>query len=203
VTRWGVALGGVLSVVVGVGAVMAQNAVAPAPIAPIPPGPAAPTPAPSASAPAAPSAAPQAPAAPDAANSEDDAAANAVAKPPPPKLPPPPPQPVRTPGAVLRVLDKVTAETLAFEAPIGRRVRYKSLVFVVKTCVTRGLEEAQPRPSAYLVITSDAGARRGTGEGAREVFHGWMFANDPSVNAMHHPVFDAWLVSCSTATPPG
>ncbi len=112
-----------------------------------------------------------------------------------------PPVPARAQAAVLRVLDKVSAETMAFAAPIGARVRYKSLVFEVKTCVTRGGDDPQPRPSAYLLITSDAGAASGGVVGPRQVFKGWMFANAPGLNALRHPVYDAWLVSCSAATP--
>lgn len=121
---------------------------------------------------------------------------------PKPKAPPPgPPLPVRAPAAVLRVLDKVTAETLEFEAPIGRRVRYKSLVFEVRACVTRGPDDPQPQPSVYVVITSDAGAAANSALGSRQVFKGWMFANAPAVNAMKHPVYDAWLVACNAASP--
>jgi hypothetical protein len=136
----------------------------------------------------------------NAADDRDDTPVNTVeAKPP---LPPPgPPTPTRAPSAVLRVLDKVTAETMAFEAPIGQRVRYKSLVFEVKACETRGIDDPQPQPSAYLLITSDAGVSAGDVVGARQVFKGWMFANAPSVHALKHPVYDAWLVNCSAATP--
>ena len=139
--------------------------------------------------------------APDNAD-EDDAdttpSNTAQAKPTPP---PGPPTPTRAPSAVLRVLDKVTAETMAFEAPIGQRVRYKSLVFEVKACETRGIGDPQPQPSAYLLITSDAGVSAGDVVGPRQVFKGWIFANAPSVHALKHPVYDAWLVNCSAATP--
>lgn len=108
---------------------------------------------------------------------------------------------MHAPGAVLRVLDKVTAETLAFEAPIDKRVRYKNLVFEVKVCETRDPGSAQPRPSAYVVITSDAGVATGAAVAPRQVFRGWMFANAPSLHALKHPVYDAWLVSCSAVTP--
>ncbi|MDB5483686.1 MAG: hypothetical protein JWO83_4739 [Caulobacteraceae bacterium] len=121
---------------------------------------------------------------------------------PKPKTPPPgPPLPARAPAAVLRVLDKVTAETMAFEAPVGRRVRYKSLVFEVKACVTRGPADPQPQPSVYLVITSDAGVATGAALAPRQVFKGWMFANAPGVSALRHPVYDAWLVACNAAAP--
>lgn len=143
-----------------------------------------------------------------------DAIDQTSAKPPPPRptakpkpqiIPPPPgpPRPVRGPTAVLQVLDKVTAETLRFEAPVGRRVRYKTLIFTVKVCETRGLEESQPRPSAYVLIESQAGAaRRGEAAALKQVFKGWMFANAPGLHALEHPIYDAWLIACSAAAPP-
>ncbi len=138
----------------------------------------------------------------------DASTANALAgdgaddrRPPPPAGPVAPPTPAHGASAVLRVLDKVTAETMLFEAPIGRRVRYKSLVLEVKVCVVRGGGEARPEPSAYLTVTSDAGASSGAALGPRQVFKGWMFATGPGLNALRHPVYDAWLVSCSAAAP--
>jgi len=119
-----------------------------------------------------------------------------AAKPPPP----PPTGPVRSPSAILRVLDKVTAETLRFEAPVGRRVRYKSLIFMVKACETRGVRDPLPRPSAYLVIDSQPPAPPGyAAPEAREVYRGWMFADSPGLHPFEHPVYDAWLESCSGA----
>ncbi len=119
----------------------------------------------------------------------------------PTALPPEPPLPARAPAAVLRVLDKVTAETMAFEAPVGKRVRYKSLVFEVKACVTRAATDPEPQPSVYLLITSDAGVASGAAFAPRQVFKGWMFANAPGVHALQHPVYDAWLVACNAVAP--
>lgn len=116
--------------------------------------------------------------------------------------PPPPPALVRSPVAVLQVLDKVTAETLKFAAPIGRRVRYKTLLVEVKACETRGLADPQPKPSAYLIVTSQVGAP-GVAAFGDQVFKGWMFANAPGVHALEHPIYDLWLVSCSAAAPTG
>lgn len=125
--------------------------------------------------------------------------AEEAAKPPPPPLPL---GPVRSPGAILRVLDKVTAETLRFEAPVGRRVRYKSLIFMAKACETRGVGDPLPRPSAYLVIDSQPPAPPGyAAPQAREVYRGWMFADSPGLHPFEHPVYDAWLESCSSANP--
>ncbi|HEY1928214.1 MAG TPA: DUF2155 domain-containing protein [Caulobacteraceae bacterium] len=122
---------------------------------------------------------------------------------PKPKIvtPPGPPRPDRGPTAILRVLDKVTAETLRFEAPIGRRVRYKSLVFQVRACQTWAPQSADPRPSAYVIIDADIGAAGGV-VGSRQIYKGWMFAKAPDVHALQHPVYDAWLESCEgTAAP--
>lgn len=124
-------------------------------------------------------------------------------RPAPPAVPAGPPSPVRSPTAVLRVLDKVTAETLRFEAPVGRRVRYKSLVFMVKACETRGLRDPQPRPSAYLVIDFEPPAPPGRPvPEAEEIYRGWMFALAPGLHPFEHPVYDAWLESCTSDTPP-
>jgi len=123
-------------------------------------------------------------------------------EPPKPEIPPGPPPPVRSPTAILRVLDKVTAETLRFEAPVGRRVRYKTLIFTVKTCETRGPAAALPRPSAYLVIDSEPLAPPGAAaRPSREIYRGWMFADSPDLHPFEHPVYDAWLESCTSSAP--
>ena len=114
---------------------------------------------------------------------------------------PPPPPPVRSPSAVVQVLDKVTAETIRFAVPIGRPVRYKTLVFTAKACETRGLNDPLPQPSVYLIVESDSGAGRSSGAQPKQIFRGWMFANSPGVHAMEHPTDDAWLIACSTAAP--
>jgi hypothetical protein len=126
------------------------------------------------------------------------------AAPPKPEIPPGPIPPVRSPTAVLRVLDKVTAETMRFEAPVGRRVRFKSLVFTVKTCETRGASDPLPRPSAYVVIDSEPQALPGQpAPPSRELYRGWMFADSPGLHPFEHPIYDAWLESCTSDTVSG
>ena len=139
-----------------------------------------------------------------AAPPEPQPATNAATPPAPPPAkptpPPGPPRPVRAPTAVLQVLDKITAETLAFEAPVGRPIRYKTLIFTVKVCETRGLDDPQPRPSAFVVIDSQAVAVPGHAPPPpKQVFSGWMFANGPALHPLQHPIYDAWLISCSAA----
>ncbi len=126
---------------------------------------------------------------------------DAVKEPPKHEVPVGPVLPERSPIAVLRVLDKVTAETMRFAAPVGRRVRYKSLVFEVRACETRGVGSADPRPSAYLIIDSDLGRGSDGAPRSEEVFRGWMFAKAPTVHALQHPIYDAWLESCIAVAP--
>jgi hypothetical protein len=109
---------------------------------------------------------------------------------------------VRSPVAIVQALDKVTAETLRFAAPVGRRVRYKSLIFTVKACETAGADDPQPRASAYVVIESQPPILPGRPvPEAKQVFKGWMFATAPGLHPFEHPVYDAWLIACSATAP--
>ena len=114
-----------------------------------------------------------------------------------------PAPPVRSPAAVLQALDKVTAETMRFAAPVGQPVRYKNLVFVVKACESTGLGGPSPQESAYVVIDVAPLPSEGIAPPPpRRVFKGWMFANSPGLNPFQHPTYDAWLITCMAAAPP-
>lgn len=108
----------------------------------------------------------------------------------------------RASAAILQALDKVTAETIRFEAPVGQPVRYKGLVFTVRACETAAPDELAPEAAAYVVIDSEPRAQPGrVRRPSRQVFRGWMYATSPSVNPLEHPVYDAWLIACKTAAP--
>jgi hypothetical protein len=124
-----------------------------------------------------------------------------------------PPAEVKPPGvpvrrtrydvAVIEALDKVTAESLRFEAAVGRPVRYKSLVFTVKACERSAPEEAVEDSVAYLTVDSQPRAAAGKPALApRQTFKGWMYASSPGLHPLEHPVYDAWLITCRAATPP-
>jgi len=101
-------------------------------------------------------------------------------------------------AAVLQVLDKVTAETLRFEAPLHKPVRYKGLIFVVNTCQSGGGD--QPKAAAHLEIDSQPIAMPGRPENPiKMVYRGWMFADTPGPHLFEHPVYDAWLIACKMA----
>jgi hypothetical protein len=104
--------------------------------------------------------------------------------------------------AILQALDKVTAETLRFEAAVGRPVRYKSLVFTVRACERSAPDEGVEDSVAY--ITVDSQPRPAPGKPPlppRQAFKGWMYASSPGLNPLEHPVYDAWLISCRTSAP--
>ncbi len=108
----------------------------------------------------------------------------------------------RRSAAIIQALDKITAETLRFEAQIEQPVRYKDLVITVHACQDGGTQgqrgaaanlqiESQPRPVAGRQTPP-----------TRELFHGWMFASAPGVHPFEHPVYDAWLIACKADSPP-
>jgi hypothetical protein len=104
--------------------------------------------------------------------------------------------------AVVQTIDKVTAESVRFEAAVGRPVRYKSLVFTVKACERSAPDEAIDDSIAYLTVDSQPRPLPGKPTPpARQAFKGWMYASSPGLNPMEHPVYDAWLITCRAAAP--
>jgi hypothetical protein len=115
----------------------------------------------------------------------------------------PPVRRARYDVAVIEALDKVTAESLRFEAAVGRPIRYKSLVFTVKACERSAPDEAVDDSIAY--VTVDSQPRPAPGKPAlapRQTFKGWMYASSPGLHPLEHPVYDAWLITCRAAAPP-
>jgi hypothetical protein len=105
--------------------------------------------------------------------------------------------------AVIEALDKVTAESLRFEAAVGRPIRYKSLVFTVKACERSAPEEPIDDSIAYLTIDSQPRPAPGRPPLApRQTFKGWMYASSPGLHPLEHAVYDAWLITCRAAAPP-
>ena len=140
---------------------------------------------------------------PTAANSAAAAPEPAEEAPPPvPKAPEAPQRRARYDVAVLQALDKVTAETLRFEARVGQPVRYKTLIFTVHACEHSAPDEPVEDNVAYLTIDSQPKADPGHPVlPPKQVFKGWMYASSPGLNPLEHPVYDAWVISCRAAAP--
>ncbi|XBQ15528.1 MAG: DUF2155 domain-containing protein [Oceanicaulis sp.] len=97
--------------------------------------------------------------------------------------------------AVLRGLDKVTARTRDFEAPVGETVEFGALGITVQYCRKRPPEEP---PEVFAFVQVDDRRTDGFGvetEGQR-IFSGWMFASNPALNPLEHPVYDFWVIDC-------
>ena len=96
---------------------------------------------------------------------------------------------------VLRGLDKVTARTQDFEAPIGETVDFGALTITAQYCRKRPPEET-PETFAFLQIID----RRTDGFGVETdgdvIFSGWMFGSNPALNPLEHPVYDVWVIDC-------
>ncbi len=127
--------------------------------------------------------------------------ANTVAELPPP--PPPPPKRPRYTSVVLQTLDKVTAETLRFEAKVDEPVRYKDLVITVHACETAATDEPYAQTAAHMDVQYQPEVLGGrTPQVARQVFRGWMYGDAPGLHPFEHPIYDLWVIACKTAPAP-
>lgn len=103
----------------------------------------------------------------------------------------------RLPIAIVQAIDKTTAETMRFEVEVGGRpVRFsRSLIFKVRACEVTGPGELTEDSIAYLEVGIQPRTQVASNE-ARQIFKGWMFASSPSVNALQHSNYDAWVLGC-------
>lgn len=98
---------------------------------------------------------------------------------------------------VMGGLDKITARTFRFEAPVGYTVRFKKLMITPRTCHVRPPEET-PETSVFVQITE---LQQDGGDNLQSLFAGWMFASSPGLNALEHPVYDVWVIGCHVQDP--
>lgn len=92
--------------------------------------------------------------------------------------------------AELEGLDKITARVWTFEVPIGHAVRFGTLEIAALACRETPPEE-RPESAAFLEVID----HRTDGEPVR-LFDGWMFASNPALSALEHPVYDVWVKDC-------
>ncbi len=96
-------------------------------------------------------------------------------------------------SAELQGLDKVTARTQRFYAPVGKSTRFGTLEITVGDCLVN-VPEAPPESVAYLTIVDHK-----PGQAEEKLFAGWMFASTPSLSALDHGVYDLRVLSCTMA----
>ncbi len=98
-----------------------------------------------------------------------------------------------TRSAELHGLDKVTARTQRFYAPVGKSTRFGTLEITVSDCLVN-VPEAPPESVAHLTIVDHK-----PGQAEEKLFAGWMFASTPSLSALDHGVYDLRVLSCTMA----
>lgn len=97
--------------------------------------------------------------------------------------------------AILRGLDKVTARTRDFEAPVGESVEFGALSITVHYCRRRPPEEP-PEIFVFMDVLDRRTDGFGAEEEGEEIFSGWMFGSNPALNPLEHSVYDVWVIDC-------
>jgi hypothetical protein len=92
--------------------------------------------------------------------------------------------------AELQALDKVTARTTRLTAQLDQPLAFGTLAITVRACGARPPDEV-PDAAAFLEIRDNR-----AGADAPPVFRGWMFANNPAVSMLEHPVYDIRVLEC-------
>jgi len=94
------------------------------------------------------------------------------------------------PGAVIRLLDKVSGQLEDVDMFSGQIARLGSLDIKLQEC-----RYPSGNPSgdafAYLSIVER--------DEEQEIFAGWMVASSPALNALDHPRYDVWVIRCKTS----
>jgi hypothetical protein len=96
---------------------------------------------------------------------------------------------------LLRGLDKITGRPTNIVAPVGGAVHFATLTITARYCYSTPASET-PETAAFVQIQDHR-----PDQTERSVFSGWMYASSPGLNAMEHPLYDVWVISCSAAAP--
>lgn len=92
--------------------------------------------------------------------------------------------------AVFAALNKVTARISHLEIPIDGEKKFGALTIKPRICNTTPATEA-PSTTSFIEVRE----RKLDGSQAM-LFSGWVFAENPGIHAVEHPVYDVWLTSC-------
>jgi hypothetical protein len=110
----------------------------------------------------------------------------------------PPAAPSRPAGKqtlMLRGLEKITGRAFDIVAPLDVPVKFATLTVTARSCYSTPASET-PETAAFVQIDD---ARPDQPE--RRIFSGWMYASSPGLNAVQHPLYDVWVITCKTAAP--
>ncbi len=105
-------------------------------------------------------------------------------------------QRIENPVSEFAGLDKITARIIKFEVRINETVQFGALQVTPRVCYNRASSD-DPLTTGFVEVDEI------TLEGKiHRLFSGWMFADSPGLNAVEHPIYDIWLVSCKGGKPP-
>ena len=93
------------------------------------------------------------------------------------------------PGAVIRLLDKVSGQLEDVEMLSGQIARLGGLDIKLSEC---RYPSGNPSGDAWAYLTIEDRQ-----EGA-DIFKGWMVASSPALNPLDHPRYDVWVLRCKT-----
>jgi hypothetical protein len=97
---------------------------------------------------------------------------------------------------MLRGLDKITGRPTSITAPIGKPVHFATLTITARFCYSTPASET-PETAAFVQIEDNR-----PDQSARRIFSGWMYGSSPGLNAVEHPLYDVWVISCNNAPAP-
>lgn len=103
--------------------------------------------------------------------------------------------PAHAQRAVIRGLDKITGHARDYTLTIGRAERVGSLEVIARAC-NKSAPEETPEVRIYVEVFDNPPAREGEEATRQEIFHGWLFASSPGLNAVDHPTWDIWAIDC-------
>lgn len=113
-------------------------------------------------------------------------------------------------GAVLQVLDKISARTTTLHVPVGSSAAFGLIVMNVRSCQASPPGDT-PESAAFLEISEidinslphgGGTVPSGMKQVVKLLFSGWMFASSPALSALEHPTYDVTLMSCESKEAP-
>lgn len=94
-------------------------------------------------------------------------------------------------GGTVRVLDKLTGEVEDLTLAKGETQTFGRIAVTLDDC---RYPENNPSGDAYAYLIVRTEGEEGP------VFSGWMMASSPALNAMDHPRYDIWPLTCALPT---
>lgn len=90
-------------------------------------------------------------------------------------------------GVYLRGLDKVSGLTTDLALSVGETLSYGRMEIRLGGC-RYPADNPAADAFAFLEIIDELRGER--------LFHGWMIASSPALNALDHPRYDVWVLGC-------